>query len=71
MSKQKLSNWKDIFSAESQEAFWEIIHDSKAQSVRLVFVPDEDYNKKTMVDIKLNYGQFEDLCRLINRISKP
>jgi hypothetical protein len=70
MPKLKQEDWKEICNSESQEAFWEITHDSKAQTVRLIFVPDDDRSAND-IDIKLNYEQFEDLCKFINRISKP
>lgn len=70
MPKRKQESWEEIFNSESEKAFWEIVHDRKAQTVRLIFVPDEEYNKK-MVETTVSYEQFDDLCNFINRISKP
>jgi hypothetical protein len=69
MPKRKQQSWEEIFNSESEKAFWEIVHDRKAKTVRLLFVPDDDYGRND-IDIELNYEQFDDLCSFINRISK-
>lgn len=70
MPRRKQQSWEKLLNAESENAFWEIIHDSKAKTVRLLFVPDDDYSRND-IDIEMNYEQFDDLCNFINRISKP
>lgn len=70
MPKRKQQSWEKIFNSESEKAFWEIVHDSKEKTVRLLFVPNEEYSRADS-ELELSYEQFDDLCVFIRKISKP
>ena len=62
------AHWKKIWLSESDNANWEIRHDSKTKEITLMYVPKDDYSKKD-IEIKVPYEQFEDLVKFIIRIS--
>lgn len=68
MPKQNPIIWKDKVSVESPDAFWEIVHDSKNKTVRLVFIPDEKSNL-AVNDTTMNYEHFTSLIKFINRFT--
>ena len=59
--------WKKLWLSESDNANWEIRHDSETKEITLMYVPEDDYNKKD-IKIKVPYDQFEDLVKFIIRI---
>lgn len=59
--------WKKLCNYESDNANWEIWHDSDKKIVTLHYVPEDDYSDKD-VKIKVPYDQFEDLVKFMIRI---
>ena len=59
--------WKKLLNSESDNAYWEIWHDSDKEIVTLQYVPEDDYSKKD-IKIEVPYDQFEDLIKFIIRI---
>lgn len=59
--------WKKLWNSESDNANWEIRHDSDKKTVTLHYVPEENYSKND-IEIKVPYEQFEDLVKFIIRI---
>ena len=59
--------WKKLWLSESDDANWEISHDSKTKEITLLYVPEDDYSKND-VEIKVPYEHFEDLVKFIIRI---
>jgi hypothetical protein len=59
-------SWKKLWNSESEEAYWEIWHDSKKKTVKLHYVPKDDYSDDD-VKINLNYKEFEDLINFMKR----
>lgn len=68
MPKQNPIIWKEKVSVESPDAFWEIVHDSKAKTVKLIFVPDEE-SALPITNISMNYEHFTSLIKFINRFT--
>ena len=61
---QKEPIWKIILNDESKKSLWEIVHLENEKSVRLHYVPEENYSEKD-VNINLTYEEFEDLIRFM------
>lgn len=59
--------WKKLWNSESDKAHWEILHDAENKTVRLHYIPNDDYSKDD-TKIRMEYDQFEDLVKFINRI---
>jgi hypothetical protein len=59
--------WKKLWNSESDNANWEIWHDSDKKTVTLHYVPEDDYSDKD-VKIEVPYNQFEDLVKFIIKI---
>ena len=59
--------WKKLWLSESDNANWEIRHDSKTKEITLMYVPEDNYSKND-IEIKVPYDQFEDLVKFIIRI---
>ena len=53
--------WKKLWLSESDNANWEILHDSERKTVTLHYVPED-------VKIEVPYDQFEDLVKFMIRI---
>lgn len=64
--------WETLVNSESEDATWEIIHDSEKKEVTLLFFDHDDFinaNSK----IKMSYDQYNDLlefCKVMNRKTK-
>lgn len=59
--------WKKLWNSESDNANWEIWHDSDKKTVTLHYVPEDNYSDKD-VKIEVPYDQFEDLVKFMIRI---
>jgi hypothetical protein len=59
--------WKKLLNSESDNANWEIWHNSDKKTVTLHYVPQNDYSEKD-VKIEVPYEQFEDLVKFMIRI---
>lgn len=59
--------WKKLWLSESDNANWEIRHDSNTKEITLMYVPEDNYSKND-IEIKVPYEQFEDLVKFIIRI---
>lgn len=62
-----MDKWKKLLNSESDNAYWEILHDSNKKTVTLHYVPEDDYSDKD-VKIEVPYNQFEDLVKFMIRI---
>lgn len=58
------ARWKKLWNSESDNANWEIVHDSKEKTVTLHYVPNDDYSKED-VKIQMSYEHFEDLVKFM------
>ena len=62
-------DWKKLWLSESDNANWEIRHDSKTKEIALMYVPEDDYSKND-IEIKVPYEHFEDLVKFIIKIQR-
>ena len=62
-------DWKKLLLSESDNADWEIRHDSKTKEITLLYVPEDGYSNND-IEIKMPYEHFEDLVNFIIKIQK-
>jgi hypothetical protein len=61
-------NWREVWNVESDESKWEIINNFDDKKIKLLYVPEEDYNEKD-IEIEVSYDDFEDLVKFIKSLS--
>lgn len=62
-------SWQNIHHAESDLSKWEMTHDKQQKTVRLLFVKNDDYSKEDR-ELVMDYNEFEDLLKFMNRLEK-
>jgi hypothetical protein len=51
-------------------SLWEITNDSDEETVRLLYVPNDNYSKEDIA-INVDYSRFKDLVDFITRLAQP
>ena len=69
MNKEK-AFWETLFNSESESSHWEITNNSDEETVRILYVPNDNYSMED-ISIKVNYTTFKDLVDFVAKLSQP
>lgn len=62
--------WEVLFNSESKLSHWEITKDIDNKTVRLLYVPNDNYSKDD-IEIKVSFEVFKDLLEFMVVLSQP